>query len=49
MCGASDCRWIFFDTSKPGNARWCETAICGNRVKKTNQRVRRERSAKPER
>ncbi|HEY6422478.1 MAG TPA: CGNR zinc finger domain-containing protein [Pseudonocardiaceae bacterium] len=45
MCLAPDCRWVFFDKSKPRTARWCETEICGNRIKKTNQRARRrERS-----
>lgn len=42
ICGATDCRWVFFDASKPGTARWCETEICGNRVKKANQRARRD-------
>ncbi|MGH3991637.1 MAG: CGNR zinc finger domain-containing protein [Pseudonocardiaceae bacterium] len=44
MCGAPDCRWIFFDASKPGTARWCETDICGNRMKKVSQRARRRAS-----
>jgi hypothetical protein len=29
------------DTSKPGNARWCETKICGNRITNLKQRSRR--------
>jgi predicted RNA-binding Zn ribbon-like protein len=27
MCNAVDCRWIFFDASKPANGRWCNTDI----------------------
>lgn len=45
MCGAADCHWIFFDASKPRTARWCETDVCGNRIKMTNQRQRRRRTA----
>ena len=40
MCGAPDCRWIYYDASKARTARWCETDICGNRIKKSTQRAR---------
>jgi predicted RNA-binding Zn ribbon-like protein len=33
MCAANDCRWIFFDRSKPANRRWCSSELCGNRAK----------------
>ncbi|WP_208024217.1 CGNR zinc finger domain-containing protein [Amycolatopsis pithecellobii] len=41
MCDAPDCRWIFYDRSKPGRARWCEPALCGNRMKTRAYRERR--------
>ena len=33
MCAASDCRWVFYDTSRRGGGRWCSMAVCGNRLK----------------
>jgi predicted RNA-binding Zn ribbon-like protein len=33
MCPAPDCRWVFYDRSRPGTARWCSPALCGNRYK----------------
>ncbi len=33
MCAASDCRWVFYDTSRRGGGRWCSMAVCGNRIK----------------
>ncbi len=44
MCAASDCRWVFYDTSRRGGARWCSMAVCGNRIK---TRRHRERQAQP--
>jgi predicted RNA-binding Zn ribbon-like protein len=41
MCAAADCRWVFFDHSKPRTGRWCEMAVCGNRVKTREYRRRR--------
>ncbi|MEQ0559828.1 CGNR zinc finger domain-containing protein [Amycolatopsis sp. NEAU-NG30] len=40
-CGAPDCGWVFYDHSKPHNARWCSTAGCGNRMKTRAYRHRR--------
>lgn len=40
-CGAPDCRWVFYDHSKPRNARWCSTAGCGNRMKTRAYRDRK--------
>jgi predicted RNA-binding Zn ribbon-like protein len=43
MCASDQCRWIFFDRSKPTNRRWCSSALCGNREKtRTYRRRRRE-------
>jgi predicted RNA-binding Zn ribbon-like protein len=33
MCPAPDCRWVFYDRSRPRTARWCSPALCGNRYK----------------
>lgn len=32
-CAAENCDWLFLDTSKRGNRRWCDMTICGNRAK----------------
>lgn len=46
MCASDECRWIYFDRSKPGNRRWCSSAICGNRHKtRAHRRRRREAGA----
>lgn len=38
-CEADDCDWVFWDKSKAGRRRWCDSQICGNR-----DRVRRHRA-----
>jgi predicted RNA-binding Zn ribbon-like protein len=43
LCDSDECRWMFYDRSKPGNRRWCSSALCGNRQKtRTYRRRRRE-------
>jgi len=32
-CDGDDCRWLFFDTSRSRNRRWCDMADCGNVAK----------------
>lgn len=32
-CGRDGCVLVFLDTSKNGTRRWCDMAVCGNRVK----------------
>jgi predicted RNA-binding Zn ribbon-like protein len=32
-CAASNCGWIFLDTSRNRNRRWCDMRVCGNRAK----------------
>ena len=32
-CGRQACVLLFFDTSKNSTRRWCDMAVCGNRVK----------------
>ncbi len=39
-CDSDECRWIFYDRSKPGNRRWCSSERCGNREKTRNYRRR---------
>lgn len=47
VCAADDCRWIFYDRTKPGRGRWCEPELCGNRVKTRAYRERRRQAAVP--
>ena len=42
MCASEECHWIFYDRSKPGNRRWCSSALCGNRDKTRNYRARKQ-------
>jgi predicted RNA-binding Zn ribbon-like protein len=39
ICANSDCRWVFYDTTKARTRRWCSDKVCGNR-----DRVRRSRA-----
>jgi len=40
-----ECRMLFFDTSRPGQRRWCSSASgCGNRAKVRRHRQRTARS-----
>lgn len=39
-CSSDECRWIFFDRSKPANRHWCSSSICGNRQKTRAYRER---------
>jgi predicted RNA-binding Zn ribbon-like protein len=41
MCASDECHWVFYDRSKPGNRRWCSSALCGNREKTRTYRERR--------
>jgi len=36
----ANCRWAFFDRSHSRRGRWCDMAVCGNRVKNRNYRRR---------
>jgi predicted RNA-binding Zn ribbon-like protein len=40
MCAADECQRVFFDRSKPGTRRWCQSTLCGNREKTRNYRER---------
>jgi CGNR zinc finger len=47
MCASDECKWMFFDRSKPGNRRWCSSALCGNRQKTRAYRERQHEDAHP--
>ena len=40
MCDSNECRRVFYDRSKPGSRRWCQAALCGNRMKTRAYRER---------
>jgi len=44
VCANSDCRWVFYDSTKARTKRWCNDRTCGNRA-----RVRRARAAQKKR
>ena len=39
-CDGADCRWLYFDTSRSRNRRWCDMADCGNVAKARRYRLR---------
>ncbi len=39
-CGNETCRFLFLDRSRNHSRRWCEMAVCGNRVKLRRHRQR---------
>ena len=46
-CGNPGCRWIFVDRSPKANRIWCETAVCGNRMRVGRHRLRAVHPARP--
>lgn len=40
-CANPDCRWFFYDTSRPRTGKWCSMTICGNQHKSRAYRSRR--------
>jgi predicted RNA-binding Zn ribbon-like protein len=40
MCASDECKRVFFDRSKPGTRRWCQSTLCGNRQKTRTYRAR---------
>jgi predicted RNA-binding Zn ribbon-like protein len=40
-CGAEDCQWAFYDTSRNRSRTWCSMEVCGNRAKTRAYRARR--------
>jgi predicted RNA-binding Zn ribbon-like protein len=43
QCPGEQCGWLFLDTTKRGNRRWCQMAECGQEAK--DQRRREQRAA----
>ncbi len=41
ICANDGCRWVFQDSSRAGQRRWCDMATCGNRAKVRRFRSRR--------
>jgi predicted RNA-binding Zn ribbon-like protein len=40
-CRNPDCQWAYYDRSHAGRGAWCDMAVCGNRIKNRNLRMRR--------
>ncbi len=40
QCVGDHCGWLFFDTTKNKQRRWCEMEVCGNRAKQKAHRAR---------
>jgi predicted RNA-binding Zn ribbon-like protein len=41
-CANPDCRWLFWDTSRPATGRWCSMQVCGGQHKARAYRARRK-------
>jgi predicted RNA-binding Zn ribbon-like protein len=48
-CPASNCGWLFLDTSRSGTRRWCDMKVCGSRAKARAYYARHRSSRKPRR
>jgi predicted RNA-binding Zn ribbon-like protein len=44
QCANDKCRWLFLDSSKIGNRRWCSMSMCGNRAKAQRHYLRARRN-----
>ena len=47
QCIGDHCGWLFFDTTKNKQRRWCEMEVCGNRAKQKAHRARLAARAQP--
>jgi predicted RNA-binding Zn ribbon-like protein len=45
ICASEECQRVFYDRSKPGTRRWCQAALCGNRMKTRAYRERKKHAA----
>ncbi len=43
-CAAAECAWLFLDTSRNKQRRWCDMKVCGNR-NKARRYYRKQREA----
>jgi len=39
-CESDECRWAFYDKARNRSGRWCDMAVCGNRMKARAYRAR---------
>ena len=39
QCPGHHCGWLFIDTTKSNNRRWCEMEVCGKRAKQNRRRA----------
>lgn len=39
-CGATDCKWAYYDHSRNRSRHWCSMRVCGNRAKARSYRSR---------
>lgn len=40
LCDNDECAWAFYDRSRNRSGRWCDMAVCGNRIKARAYRER---------
>jgi len=48
-CPASNCGWVFIDTTRSGTRRWCAMEACGSRAKAREYYARRRRGRRARR
>jgi predicted RNA-binding Zn ribbon-like protein len=48
VCENTHCRWVFKDTSRTGQRKWCSMRSCGNRAKVARHRARQRAAVTPE-
>jgi predicted RNA-binding Zn ribbon-like protein len=46
-CAATNCGWLFLDTTRNRSRRWCDMKVCGNRAKARRHYERKKISAAP--
>lgn len=44
-CANPGCQWVFWDSSRPGSARWCSMRVCGGQAKARRYRQRHSMAA----
>ena len=49
QCPGDRCGWLFLDTTKRGNRRWCSMAECGQDAKSAGRRARSALDTRPRR
>lgn len=44
VCANDECGWAFYDRSHSRRGKWCDMAVCGNRMKNRSLRTRQRRT-----